>query len=200
MIRAIIFDIGGVLITPAEKITPFILSQMFPIPLEEALKQYLFVRPQLRNGSLKTLEFMQQIQSQYPTTEVKTDFEKIYTGYYSKQAIINEDLIKLIEMLSKKYLIVACSNMSDLHVKVNRQRNLFKYFHHVYLSSEIGLVKPDIEMFRRIFTDLKLNSEECVFIDDKLDSINVGKNLNMKTYLFDSVMQLSGFLQKEEII
>jgi glucose-1-phosphatase len=200
MIRTIIFDIGGVLITPAEKITPFILSQIFSIPLNEAITEYLQARPMLRLGSMKTEDLMQQIQMRYPAREKVTDFNQMYTNYYCKQAIVNEDLQKLIQTLTHNYLLVACSNMSDLHVKINRDRNLFAYFHHVYLSSEIGLVKPDVKIFQKMFTDLKLKPEECVFIDDTPENIEVGKSLNMNTYLYDSVLQLSGYLQKEGIL
>jgi len=50
-----------------------------------------------------------------------------------------------------------------------------KFFEKVYYSFEIGMRKPDPEIFQFVLQDSNLRAEESLFIDDKIESVKVLK-------------------------
>ena len=196
MITTLIFDIGGVLITPSEKITPFILSQMFGIPLETAVGVYKESVERLRAGQLTVRDLVEQLRVRYAASAHVPDLETEYGRYYKTQAIINTAVMDIIRRVAGRFQVVAFSNMNDLHVRCNRERDMFRYFRKVYLSAVTGLVKPSREAFDHLLGDLGISPEECFYVDDKAENTDAGTSLGMSTYLFDSAMQLEGYMQK----
>jgi HAD superfamily hydrolase (TIGR01509 family) len=200
MYTEIICDIGGILITPSEKITPYILSEMFHIPLEAAVQSYTAALPQLRTGKLSVMDMARKISEKYPQAAVIGDFETTYLSYYQKQALVNDDMMQLLEAVSQKCTLVAFSNMMDLHAKYNIRRGLFRYFHKVYLSSVTGLVKPDSDAFDLMIRDSGINPAETLYIDDQDGNNSVAAELGMTPYLFDSAVNIKGYLKKNGVL
>jgi len=55
----------------------------------------------------------------------------------------------------------------------------------VYLSYQLGLIKPDIELFKLVQTESGVNPEEILFVDDKSENLIAPTNLGWKTILFN---------------
>lgn len=62
------------------------------------------------------------------------------------------------------------------------------------VSSQEGVIKPDPEIFRRLFARFGLVPEETVFVDDVERNIAAARALGMTTVLFTSPGQLRGEL------
>ena len=199
-VTTIIFDIGGVLITPSEKITPFILSELFSLPLELAIQEYTQALPRLRTGSLAVSQMIEDLKKRHVPVKNISNLEQLYLELYQKQAVINEDVMRIIGILHETHTTVAFCNMIDLHVRCNEERQLFRHFRHVYLSSVTGLVKPEKAAFEHVLHDLGAPAASCVFIDDKKENIDAARSLGFVTYLYDTDFQLKGFLQKEGLL
>ena len=56
----------------------------------------------------------------------------------------------------------------------------------VYLSYQLGLIKPDIALFKLVQTESGVNPEEILFIDDKSENLIAPTNLGWKTILFNT--------------
>ena len=61
-------------------------------------------------------------------------------------------------------------------------RPLNDYFDKLYLSYEIGVTKPDREIFDRMVLDSGIRPEETLFVDDGKNNIVVGQELGFHTY------------------
>lgn len=62
------------------------------------------------------------------------------------------------------------------------------------VSSQEGVIKPDPEIFRRLFARFSLIPAETVFVDDAERNIAAARALGMQTVLFTSPAQLRGEL------
>jgi 2-haloacid dehalogenase len=58
------------------------------------------------------------------------------------------------------------------------------------VSSQEGVIKPDPEIFRRLFARFGLVPQETVFIDDADRNIDAARAFGMQTVLFRSAVQL----------
>ena len=56
------------------------------------------------------------------------------------------------------------------------------YFDKLYLSFEMGCMKPEPEIFRQMIKDAQIRPEETLFIDDSTSNITAGKNAGLQTF------------------
>lgn len=56
------------------------------------------------------------------------------------------------------------------------------YADKLYLSFQIGYVKPSPEIFEQMINDSGLNPAESVFVDDGASNIAIGQKLGFKTF------------------
>ena len=54
-------------------------------------------------------------------------------------------------------------------------------FRHIYVSSTIGLRKPNIEAFKHVAADMGFPCEEITFLDDNADNIAGAEAAGMQT-------------------
>jgi len=57
-------------------------------------------------------------------------------------------------------------------------------------SFQLGIAKPDPEIYRHTLAKLGTRPEETLFIDDKLENIEAARALGMKAIQFFSVEEL----------
>lgn len=55
----------------------------------------------------------------------------------------------------------------------------------IFVSCELGLLKPDTEIYKQVLKKLKAQPEEVVFIDDKLTNIEAAKSIGINGIVFD---------------
>jgi len=65
-----------------------------------------------------------------------------------------------------------------------------KYFDSVLYSYQVGYVKPEEKFYKDIIKKLQAEPEYCIYIDDKDKYLEPAKELGMKTILFKSAKQL----------
>ena len=98
-----------------------------------------------------------------------------------------EKLIRDLHKSGKKLYLLSniCKTFSENYHKVEWLRELFNCFDGLVFSGEIGLVKPDADIFEHLLEKYGLNPEECLFTDDRDLNIEGAKNVGIKGYLFD---------------
>ena len=58
-------------------------------------------------------------------------------------------------------------------------------FDGLVISGEVGMVKPNENVYRYLLDKYRLDPAECLFVDDRADNIEAGEKLGIKGYLFD---------------
>jgi putative hydrolase of the HAD superfamily len=96
--------------------------------------------------------------------------------------------LTLLEKLAPKYPLFLLSNTNELHVPVVRQRlakltvkPLEAYFTKVYFSHDLGLRKPNSEIFEFVCRENNLNLSTTLFIDDSIQHIEGAKKCGLQT-------------------
>jgi len=110
---------------------------------------------------------------------------------------INVRLFNIIAELRKKYNVAICSNSGAKFVREIFSKHgypLEKYFDHVGISSEIGLLKPAPAIFKYCTKQLNLKPEECIFLDDRAENLIGAEKAGMQTYLFTTQEEFETWL------
>lgn len=108
-----------------------------------------------------------------------------------------QDVFNLAKKLKKnKYKLGLLSNqIEDWMEEVIKKYKFNQTFDVIVTSYESKIAKPDISIFREIVKKLNVKPEECIFIDDLDKNVLSAKQIGMKTILFTNFKNL-----KKELI
>tara|TARA_B100000575_G_C23126208_1_gene652510 strand:+ start:1680 stop:2270 length:591 start_codon:yes stop_codon:yes gene_type:complete len=117
----------------------------------------------------------------YPkyTKEIKMYYKnhrKMFRGIFYKS------IETLKGLKNKKYECYVLSNWSwETFNNMDTEYPFLKLFDGLIISGKEKMIKPDKEIYLLAIKKFKLNPNQTVFIDDKIENINTAKNLGFKT-------------------
>lgn len=189
MIKNLIFDFGKVLVD-------YDFEAFFHryIPDEERCKAFT---PLLNNVEIQQMmdredkpfeEIIEHIVSLHPDFEPEM---RIFSRRYP-EIVTNEieGMRALLEKLKREgYKIYGLSNWCSKVYVTMAQYDIFKLLDGYVISSEEKVIKPEAEIYRRLFKKYDLRPEECVFTDDKQENILGSEKEGMRAILFKDAKQ-----------
>jgi putative hydrolase of the HAD superfamily len=91
---------------------------------------------------------------------------------------------------------LAClSNSNELHTPIHR-RSIEPLMDRYYFSDELGLVKPDREVFKHVVRDLDVPPERIAFFDDTPINVKAAREVGIIAYEVDVIAQLESRLHR----
>jgi len=187
MIKAVIFDYGGVVKQMSDAFIRNV-AKSFNIDEEEFLEVYRKPLSPLLRGTMSEENFWKNCSSQL---NLPDNFKQLYKGIYKKFFHIFSEIIDLVEELKKKGIITAVlSNVSRMHADMIREYKGYEFFDVVILSCEVGIVKPEKEIYQLTLDKLGIKGEEAIFIDDREENLVPARELGIKTVLAQSSEQI----------
>jgi putative hydrolase of the HAD superfamily len=76
-----------------------------------------------------------------------------------------------------------------------RHSPMAAYFEAMFVSAELGLIKPDPEIYRVTARELGIALEQMVFIDNKKINVDAATALGVTGHVFTTVAELRAFLE-----
>lgn len=207
MISDIVFDFFGTLVEYSRSvdlknsITSYEYLQELGIGLsyEEFISTYDASFIQMENAAKaeKTEFHMIELGEFYFKEKMNIEIDdhqiQIFTDKFmddwNSMTIFFDNIKELIEELSTKYRI---SILSNTHYPKVIHENLDKmgikdYFHKIYTSVEIGIQKPNKEIFNYLLHDLDISADKAIFVGDSYKDDYLGaKSLNIHCFLIDN--------------
>lgn len=185
--EAIIFDLGGVLINLDYQLTSKAFIDLgltdFDATYSQLQQTDLFDR--FETGAISSFHFINRLLDQLPQG---TSGNKVVHAWNAMILDFPEErLLWLLEM-KQRYRIFLLSNTNTLHMEAVRRslektighQRLEDYFEQVYLSCEMGLRKPNPEIFSRVCDEQGLNPATTVFIDDTLQHVEGAASIGLQ--------------------
>jgi epoxide hydrolase-like predicted phosphatase len=198
MIKAIIFDMGGVLLRTIDPTPRESMARRFGITRNE-LERYVFRGPtslQSEVGLVSDIYHWQTVLKHFKQKEANP--LEIYKEYFSGDAI-NQELLSYAESLKPEYEIGLLSNAwVDSRNKLGLLFHFIDIFDIALFSAEEKVRKPEEEFFRLMLNKLKVRPDESIFIDDFVENIEGANKIGMNTILFknthDTIQQINALL------
>jgi putative hydrolase of the HAD superfamily len=178
-ITTIIFDFGGVLGSDANSWTKDNdVVNKTGLSVEEIDTEYFKHWDKLKIGKEDLQEFFEDIQKKSKNTVTIEDLRELY----HQKILLNEDLFSLAKKLQKKYPLYILANESLEGLRVKKDKfQLDDYFTQIFNSAELGLSKPDPNIFETVLTLIQTPAEHVLFIDDQERNVKAAKTLGIKS-------------------
>lgn len=188
-IKNIIFDLGGVILNIDYHLTIDAFTQLgipnFKEKFSQAQQNHLFDK--LDKGEISGPDFISAIQRETGDGISEKD---ILSSWNVMLLDLPKERLDLLEELGKEYRLFLLSNTNEIHIpeynKILEKAFGFKDLGHLfekqYYSFEIGLRKPDKEIFEYVLSDNDLIARETLFIDDSKQHIHGAEAAGVKAY------------------
>lgn len=199
-ITTLIFDFGGVIINLDLPTCIQNLKELGVDNVEQYLSNFgqkeFFL--QFEKGQIGIPEFRTEIRK---LAGVKLTDDQIDGAWCSFLTDIPAEKLALLSELKKKYRMLLLSNTNPLHIEVSAAgefakagKTIHDFFDKCYFSYEMGMAKPDKEIFEAVLSDAGVTPEECLFLDDGPKNIDMAAKLGIQTYLVDVTENLDFLL------
>lgn len=179
MIKAVIFDYGKVISTSPGKNTRYDIAVAFNRDEDIVGKAIGMFIKDLRIGNISEDDFWKKMSEQLNTSVPNNKYELWRKGFREK-LVIFEDMISYVRKLKEKNIKVAViSNNIMPWVDIIKERNGYAEFDLVLNSCEVGLSKPNPEIYKLALDKLNVKPSETIFIDDREENVETAKQLGM---------------------
>ncbi|HII72558.1 TPA: HAD family phosphatase [Candidatus Woesearchaeota archaeon] len=188
-IKAIFFDLGGVLVTEILRIIEGAFSEETGSSREEVRKVRDRYWLDSELGRMSGREFMANIVGDLG---LKKDPDALVEKSCSL-ITVKEDVLEILKKIGatgRYKLGVISNNTFEWSDHSKNTLGLGKYFDFWLVSCDIGVKKPDPEIFDVAAKMVELEREECLLIDDKQRNIGAAASAGMKCILFKDSEQL----------
>jgi len=189
-IRAVMFDLGGVLLRTEDPQHRIDLAKKYGISREE-LEKLVFGSPVSLQAELgqKDPESVWR-HAQHVLRIAESDLEMFKDAFWAGDRL-DEDLLSLVKSLRGRYRTVLLSNAwMDMRRNVARRFGALDAFEMQIFSAEVGLRKPDPRIFQHVLNLLGADPEEIVFVDDFDENIQAARRFGLRTIQFVSSQQV----------
>ncbi len=205
-VKAIIFDVGGVLeLSPQRKTRMQVhasgvheeIAKKLRIDLDQYFDSIDAAYVKSIEGLLSRKKVIEILSKNLQTTPRR--IEALYHKSYKKRFKYNKQLFKQAFKLKKKgYKIAILSDQWYLSEDVLIPKKIRKKFDVVVVScdSKVKMRKPNSKIYRLVLQRLKLKPPQIVFIDNQKWNLGPAKKLGMKTILFRNNKQTFTQLKK----
>ncbi len=190
--KNIIFDLGGVILNIDYSLTEKAFSKLgisdFKTLFSQAQQTKLF--DNYEKGFLSSDDFRTELKK---SLLKNTTDDEIDTAWNAILLDLPNERIELLKKTNLTHRTFLLSNTNDIHIeKFNSYLenefdlpDLSSLFEKMYLSYEIGMRKPDAEIFEFVLKENTLKPNETLFIDDSIQHIEAAKKLGIGTYWLD---------------
>jgi len=106
--------------------------------------------------------------------------------------VIDHEIVDFLRSIKPRYKTGLISNAwSGLREYIVREK-FDDAFHHMFISAEVGVAKPDPKIYQIALEQLRVKPKEAVFVDDFIENITACEKVGMKGIHFtdsQSVLQ-----------
>lgn len=203
MIKALVFDLGGVILpfdhtqiasklyersASKERVEPREIFAFLFDPEKGFVNLY-------EEGKMSSEAFFEAIKKKFNLDLSFDEFKEIWNPIFWEDKEVEEILYAL---KARNYFLFLLSNTNELHFSYIKEKYPIVHILDKWiLSYEIGAKKPKRAIYEAIFKDVSFSSEEVLYIDDIPQYVLAARNLGIQAVLYTDAKKLKEtFLEK----
>ncbi|MEM5799499.1 MAG: HAD family phosphatase [Candidatus Aenigmatarchaeota archaeon] len=201
MIKAIIFDFGGVCFYPGNS-SQLLLEAIFRSKLLKIKLISIFFSSK-RNEIKKLVDKFNE--AKLNEDDLFREIKRITRYNFSerdlKKQIIDlnkpiKPVIEILEKLKNRYKLCLLTNNNSWLDEINEKHRFYQYFDVIINSYNVKVAKPNRKIFEIALSKLKFKPNECIFIDDKKENVLAAEEYGINSIKYKNPKQLIKDLKK----
>lgn len=179
--KNIVFDLAGVVVARNQERCPqYIMDYFYFINSGEALPEFW---DDYDRGT-RDIDSVAQCLAEFRGSDFETAKSRMLEAVtYQEQVAPTAELIA--ELKAAGYRLFVLSNMSKDYIEFLREMPVFQHFEGEVVSCEVGLIKPEREIYNLLLDRYNLVPEQTMFIDDRKPNVNAAAEVGINPFHFD---------------
>jgi glucose-1-phosphatase len=193
MEKVLLFDLGGVLVE-FDGISQLVaLSNTFTIKTATDFWQRSMWLNRFESGACSEKEFAEGFLKE---TGLLLSAENFIKEFVSWEKGPFAGSLELLETLKPHFTLACLSNNNSLHWEALTEMSFIeRKFKHCYISYQLGLLKPDPQIFHYVIKDMKVHPQNIYFFDDNLKSVETARSLGINAFRVAGLAQLKSAIR-----
>lgn len=196
MIKAVIFDFGGVLLRTENLNGRIHWEQKLGLGYRQA-EETVFnseMGRKAQHGAISYVELWCWVGEHFGLSA--EDLQQFETDFWAGD-VLDTQLVEMIRGLRPFYKTALISNaFNDLRDVLGNQFHIADAFDVIVISSEEGVMKPDERLYEIALEQLGVQANEAVFIDDFMHNIAGAQAIGMAAIHFTPEVDLAAELTR----
>lgn len=180
-IKAVVFDVGGVLLRTEDRSHREALEEKYHLP-PHGTDALVFDSPAAKSATLGTAtpdtiwgHIAQALQLS------PEELHQFQVAFWRGDRL-DEDLLDFLQGLRTEYTTALLSNAwSNLRTILARDYDILegKTVDHILISAEIGYAKPDPRIYHHLSEKLSIDYASILFVDDFIENVEAARKLGI---------------------
>lgn len=182
MINTIIFDFGDIFVNLEKQAT---IEEFKKLGLDGPNEELLVMNDLFERGKMSEQQFIDGFKKFIP----EADVHQIRHAWNSVIGEFPLYRLEFLQMLSSKYRLFLLTNTDAIHISrfehmvgVSFFSDFYQCFEKVYYSFEMGMRKPESEIFNHILKKHDLSPKRTLFVDDKKENTDAAAALGIQVW------------------
>lgn len=182
MINTIIFDFGDVFINLEKEAS---IEEFKKLGLHGLNEDLLVHNDLFEKGKISELQFIETFLKYIQNADI-LEVRKAWNATIGDFPLYR---LEFLQLLSSKYRLFLLTNTDTIHIDcfehkvgISFYSDFYSCFEKVYYSHEMGMRKPDPEIFATLIRKHDLSPKRTLFIDDKKDNTDVAELLGLHVW------------------
>ncbi|PZO30565.1 MAG: haloacid dehalogenase [Flavobacteriaceae bacterium] len=182
MINAIIFDFGDIFINLEKEKS---IKEFNKLGLNGPNEELIAKNDLFEKGLISELQFIESFQKFIPNASL----EEIIKAWNSIIGDFPLYRLEFLQMLSTRYRLFLLTNTDSIHINrfehkvgMSFYTDFYRCFEKVYYSYEMGMRKPQPEIFTTILNKHDLSPKRTLFVDDKKENTDAAEALGIHVW------------------
>jgi epoxide hydrolase-like predicted phosphatase len=188
-IRAVIFDLGGVINRTEDRNPRTRLAERAGMSYDDLMKLVFDTESAIQAtlGKVTTREHWEIVRK---ILDVSAEELSPVESHFWGGDKVDFDLVKYIRSLRPKYKTGLLSNAwDDLRYYLEKEWKIADAFDEIVISAEVGVAKPDPRIYQIALERLGVAPQEAIFVDDYPANIEGASRLGIHAIRFQNLSQ-----------
>ena len=187
-IRALILDYGGVISEPQASKNVNNILEILNLEFQDFHEMYLKQRENYDNGQISGEEYWISILQHFNLNQNGSEINRLIQEDVKSWTKINDHMIQFIKKSRCKiHKLAILSNMTkDSLAYIRTHFQWLELFDVSIYSCELGINKPDKNIYEACLHKLAVLPNECLFVDDSVENVNGAIQIGMRAIHYKS--------------
>lgn len=194
--RVVVFDYGEVISRAPAPDAQAELAALAGTDLATLQEAWLRHRHELDHGTLGVVEYWRTMARELGTEWSIRRIHELWARDFASWFTLEPEVGDLIGRLHDGGTRIALlSNAGFDYGDPFRFSPLGSLMEQVFVSAELGLLKPDPEIYRHVMAELGVDPSRTVFVDNRAENVDAAAALGIATHHFTGAAGLRTFLE-----
>lgn len=178
-IKAVFFDLGGVIVRTEYQAPRQHLAESLGMDYED-IDKIVFGSVSAARASIGEIDEEEHWRNVMKTLKLPaSEYPRVREEFFAGD-VIDREIVEFLRAIKPKVKTGVISNAwSGLRNYILREK-FDDAFHHMVISAEVGVAKPDARIYHIALEQLQVKAKEAVFVDDVLENIEACEKVGMK--------------------